>query len=119
LLDRQTDFVQYNLLLLRMRGSGTLRGAVDPTATLSEQAKVMASWAGAAPGQPGTGYVFLEPGDFIRLREVSVSLNVPDHWARAARLRNAMLTVSGRNLALWAPDYTGDPESARFRGYFG
>lgn len=119
MLDRQSDYMQYNMIPIRMRNAGTMRAAVDPSAPLEDQAKVMATWAGNPPGQGGTAFTFVEPGDFIRLREVSVSLNLPDSWAHAANVRSAMVSVSGRNLGLWTRNYTGDPESARFRGHFG
>lgn len=52
-----------------------------------------------------------EDGDFIRLREIALTYNVPARLASRLRSRNASVTVSGRNLWL-ATKYSGlDPES--------
>jgi TonB-linked SusC/RagA family outer membrane protein len=118
LLERRGDFVQYNQL--RIRHHNLARGAVDPTAPLAEQASVIASLAGAPAGQGSAAYTFLEPGDFTRLREVTLTLLLPDGWARRARLSRAALSLSGRNLALWTNFGGPDPESARiFTSYGG
>ena len=53
---------------------------------------------------------YIEKADFVKLREVAITLNAPDNWARAARTRGLSLTLSGRNLHTWTP-YSGfDPE---------
>jgi hypothetical protein len=57
---------------------------------------------------------FLEPGWFIKLRELSLTFELPDHWARRFRASRMSLTLAGRNL--WTiTDYTGvDPEVNAF-----
>jgi TonB-dependent starch-binding outer membrane protein SusC len=53
---------------------------------------------------------YLEKGDFVRLREISATVEVPERYARLTRASALSFTVAGRNLALWT-DYTGaDPE---------
>jgi TonB-linked SusC/RagA family outer membrane protein len=53
---------------------------------------------------------FIENGDFTKLREVSVTFNVPERYARQVGTRNLGLTLAGRNLKTWTK-YTGlDPE---------
>jgi TonB-linked SusC/RagA family outer membrane protein len=53
---------------------------------------------------------YIEPGDFTRLREVSVHYAIPQSFAALMRASGATLSVGGRNLALWT-DYSGpDPE---------
>jgi TonB-linked SusC/RagA family outer membrane protein len=53
---------------------------------------------------------YMEKGDFLRLREVSLTYTLPQHLARAIRASGASVTLAGRNLALWT-DYSGtDPE---------
>ena len=48
---------------------------------------------------------------YVKLREVSLSYDVPTQFAAKARAKNAGFTVSARNLHTWSP-YTGlDPES--------
>src|SRR6202047_997954 len=58
--------------------------------------------------------VFDEPGWFIKMRELSLTLFAPDGWARAMRASRVSLTLSGRNL--WTiTDYSGvDPEVNAF-----
>ena len=56
------------------------------------------------------GLAYIEPGDFIRLREVSATITLPREWANLLRSQGASLQIAGRNLGLWT-DYTGvDPE---------
>jgi len=111
LFERRGDFMQVDQI--SFYGRTKLRAAVDPTAPLEEQAKVIATYLGAPTGQGGASYTFMAPGDFIRLREASVAFDLPDAWARAARLSSATVSLSGRNLALWTDFVGADPESAR------
>ena len=111
LFERRGDFMQVDQI--SFNGRTKLRAAVDPTAPLEEQAKVIATYLGAPPGQSGASYTFMAPGDFIRLREASIAFDLPDAWVRAARLSSATVSLSGRNLALWTDFPGADPESAR------
>ncbi|MGH7704092.1 MAG: hypothetical protein ACREMO_13440, partial [Gemmatimonadales bacterium] len=88
---------------------GNCRGLVDRTASLREQALAQAAFSGFS-----NVVVFSEPGWFIKLRELSLTLNAPDAWAHAMRASRASLTLSGRNL--WTiTDYSGvDPEVNAF-----
>ena len=52
------------------------------------------------------GY-WTEPGDFTKLRYVSLTYNIPARFIRADR---ASITFSGRNLATWTKYHGGDPE---------
>ncbi len=53
---------------------------------------------------------YIQNGDFIRLREVSVTYTMPAAVARAFRAQAASVTLSGQNLGLWT-NYQGyDPE---------
>ncbi len=59
---------------------------------------------------------WIEKADFIKLREVSLSIDAPTRWANAFRAQRATFTFSGRNLALWS-DYSGaDPEVNSYGG---
>jgi TonB-dependent starch-binding outer membrane protein SusC len=52
----------------------------------------------------------IEPADFVKLRELSVSFMVPDRFVRQAGVSGTRLTFSGRNLGTWTK-YSGyDPE---------
>jgi hypothetical protein len=86
------------------------RGLYDKTAPLEEQALAQATFL---PGA-GNSVAFLEPGWFIKLRELSLTFEAPDSWARAFRSSRLSLTLAGRNL--WTiTDYSGvDPEVNAF-----
>jgi TonB-linked SusC/RagA family outer membrane protein len=59
---------------------------------------------------------YLEDAGYVKLREVSLSYQVPERFlgGLGARLRSARLTLAGRNLKTWT-DYTGlDPEVSNF-----
>jgi TonB-linked SusC/RagA family outer membrane protein len=106
LLERQSGFVVADLQRWGQCANLRCRDAIDPTTSLGAQAEV------------GYGYVtagFVHPGDFTRLREVSMSFDVPDAVVRTLRLRSASVTVSGRNLALWT-SHGSDPESRSSAG---
>ncbi len=86
------------------------RGLYDASAPLEQQALVQATFL---PGG-GNSVAFLEPGWFIKLRELSLTFEAPDRWASAFRASRLSLTLSGRNL--WTiTDYSGvDPEVNAF-----
>ena len=88
---------------------GNCRGLTDRTAPLEEQALAQAAFTGFSDV-----VVFTEPGWFIKMRELSLTLNAPDAWARAVRAGRMSLTLAGRNL--WTiTDYPGvDPEVNAF-----
>jgi hypothetical protein len=61
--------------------------------------------------------VYVEDASFLKLREVTLSYDVPRSFVErfaGGRLRSLQLNLSGRNLATWT-DYTGlDPEVSNF-----
>jgi hypothetical protein len=91
-------------------GGGVIycRALVDPTAELQDQANAAAYTYGDPLGF--TEWGFLEPAWFIKLRELSLTFNAPERFARAIGGSRLSLTLSGRNL--WTiDDYSGiDPE---------
>jgi hypothetical protein len=79
------------------------RELYDPSASPQRQAEALA----ARDNARGT---FIEKADFVRFRELALTLSVPDNLVQRMGAGGARLTVSGRNLATWT-DYTGlDPE---------
>jgi TonB-linked SusC/RagA family outer membrane protein len=81
------------------------QGLNDPDVPLDEQARAQTQRSSV---QTVTG--FLEPGWFIKLRELSFTFFAPTSWARAIRASRLNFTVTGRNL-FTITDYTGvDPE---------
>ncbi len=90
------------------------QGLNDPNASLEEQARAQTQLSSV---QTLTG--FMEPGWFIKLRELSFTFFAPESWARAVRVNRWSITFTGRNLAT-ITDYTGlDPEVQQGIGNFG
>jgi len=72
--------------------------------SLAEQAAQIALWN----GNTYAGYI--EDASFIKLRELAVTVGLPDAAARRIGVNGLSLTLAGRNLATWT-DYKGfDPE---------
>lgn len=77
---------------------------VDPTTPLEEQA------AAAATLFFDSWYGYIEDADFVKWRELSLTLGLPEGLAQRLRTQGISLTLSGRNLKTWT-DYRGlDPE---------
>jgi hypothetical protein len=75
-----------------------------PGSPLRKQAAALADLIDGTVG----GYI--EKADFVKLREVAITLLAPSEWARRAHTRELSLTLSGRNLHTWTR-YSGfDPE---------
>ena len=82
---------------------GNCFAANSTTAPLDQQARYIA-------GLMGTDYGYIEDASFTKLREVSVSLGVPQRYVSRFGFSGATLTLAGRNLHTWT-NYTGlDPE---------
>ena len=80
----------------------------NPNASLAAQA----AFIGSQFAQFGaTPYGYIEDASFVKWRELSVRLGVPESFGnRFSMLKGAAVSFSGRNLHTWT-DYTGlDPE---------
>jgi hypothetical protein len=100
--------VQYNLTeVFRCTATGNnCRAIMDKTAPLDQQARAVARRFG--PGNSNYGYI--ENGEFLKLRELSVTYLASANVARMFGARSLTVTASGRNLATFT-GYTGvDPE---------
>lgn len=53
---------------------------------------------------------WLQKGDFIRLRDVTLSYNLPLSLISKAKMQALQIYFQAHNLWYWAPDYKGDPE---------
>jgi len=79
----------------------------NPNASFEEQAMVVAANFNAAKTLDG----FFQPGSFVKWREASAVLQLPQGIASAARAKSASLVFTARNLKKWT-NYRGtDPES--------
>ncbi len=83
----------------------------NPNASLEEQARYISD------RYLGSAYGYVESADFVKWRELSVTLDMPQSVVNTApRLNGLSVTLSGRNLATWT-DYTGlDPETVEGGG---
>ena len=101
-LDYRAGFVQYN-------ETESARCRYRVCAELFDRSAPMQDQARAVAGSPYDGLWF-EPGDFVRVREVNVTWDLPSSFARRLGAHGASLGVAGRNLATWTK-YSGlDPE---------
>lgn len=104
-VDYRGGFYLYNgTEQFRCATTGTCRALYDPTASLDKQA------AAIAARNYGTFAGYMEKADFIRLRELALTVQLPQRYAQRLRARGMNLTLAGQNLALWSK-YSGlDPE---------
>ena len=86
----------------------------NPKASLADQARAVAA---TNMGTLNTNWGFLEPIDFVRLREVSATWTLGDAFvAKYVRARGASLNLAVRNVHVWTK-YTGtDPEANYSQG---
>jgi TonB-dependent SusC/RagA subfamily outer membrane receptor len=75
---------------------------VVPTTPLTAQATAMAA------SRLATAYY--EDADFLKLREITLSFDVPKGAAAVFGARSAAVILGGRNLATWTKYTGGDPE---------
>jgi TonB-dependent starch-binding outer membrane protein SusC len=104
-LDRRTGQKLFNLTGVYRNALFANGAAVQlPDASnLQQQANAQAASVGMEGG-------FIEDASFTKLREVAVSLTLPQRFASRAGAGSAVLTFAGRNLHTWTK-YTGlDPE---------
>jgi TonB-linked SusC/RagA family outer membrane protein len=116
LLDRragqkQFNFTEYFRCLQGINNQNTgCAAASDPNAPLADQARLVAATQLPAASRTLAGYV--EDADFVKWRELSFTLGVPEALTRRfPATRGTSVTLAGRNLKTWT-DYTGlDPEA--------
>jgi TonB-dependent starch-binding outer membrane protein SusC len=80
------------------------RGAQDPSASLAEQAAAVAIRSGRFADS------YLQDASFLKVREVSLTWNVPASWSNGLVGSNMALTLAGHNLATWTRYKGLDPE---------
>ena len=105
LVDHQGDHYLFNSTReFRCLSFANCREFYDPDADPMAQAQALAGL------YEGVFSAFVEPADFTRLRELSLTYTVPEELAARAGASGMRVTLAGRNLATWT-DYTGlDPE---------
>ncbi len=111
LFDYRGGFYWYNNTeRIRCVSRQNCNGLMNPKASFEEQAETQATLFHPSATLDG----FFQKGDFLRLREVSATLTIPDGFVqRYLRGRSASFTFSGRNIAHWTKYRGTDPETDR------
>lgn len=94
----------------RIRCSSRLncRGINDPNTPLWEQARTVALREHDTRSLAG----YFRPADFIKLRELSLTVTAPQSWSEALHGRNMSVSLAARNLGVLWTRYEGvDPET--------
>jgi len=108
LVDRATGFIQQNPFLSNgCADAGLCLAGLLKGSPLDEQAAV------------ASGITPLEPGDYTRWREFSVTTTVPIRIVSWLKLGSLQVSIHGRNLALWSKYKGPDPESQPGSGITG
>ncbi len=85
----------------------------NPASTAEQRLDAAVEWARTVEGlSPMSGLNGVNPADFVKLREISLSYRVPSSFVEQWGLGTATLTLGARNLATWVNGaYPGmDPE---------
>jgi hypothetical protein len=82
-------------------------GLFNPKASMQDQAMVVA--AIYAPEKTLDGY--MQPGAYVKWRELSATVQLPERLFSRVGSRNASLVFSARNLRTWTKYRGTDPES--------
>lgn len=109
LLDYRGGNLYYNNTeRIRCVSRQNCNGLMNPSASFQEQAMVVATRNDPSATLDG----FFQPGAFVKLREISLTYNLPTMLAsRSLKARSASITLSARNVAKWTKYRGVDPEN--------
>jgi len=93
---------------IRCASRQNCNGLNNPNASLQEQAMVVAA-QNVTPQPTLDG--FFQPGGFVKWREMSATLQLPQALVSRTRARSGTLVFSARNLHTWTKYRGTDPES--------
>jgi hypothetical protein len=111
-LDYKGGYVSHNINgLFQCAFIQNCRELNDPNASLFDQARAVAG--------PSAFGGFAEDASFVRLRELSLTYDLPRSWVKWLGGRSAAVTLTGRNLALWTDFTSWDPELSTPAGLTG
>ena len=102
----------HGLIGRNIRSSAELEATLlNPESTAEQRVEAARRWGvEMAALSPQDRLNAIEPADFIRWREASLTYRVPTQFIERWGMNNIALTVAGRNLSLWTK-YSGvDPE---------
>ncbi len=57
---------------------------------------------------------YVDPGTYVKLRELNVSVQAPKRWANVAHANDMRISVQARNLFMWSNYWSFDPEFNNF-----
>ena len=78
---------------------------------LGNPGTIFEPWGGSNLWSVGSYAVF--DADYLKLREISLSYDLPKAWVKKAKLDNAYVSIYSRNIMLWTKSGFGvDPERA-------
>ncbi len=84
----------------------------NPASTAEQRLDAAMEWATAITGlSPRSGLNVVDRSDYIRLRELSLTYDVPRSVASRLGLETLSVTATGRNVLLWTGYYGVDPEA--------
>jgi TonB-linked SusC/RagA family outer membrane protein len=100
LFDYKAGHYQFNVKDWRRDRAGVSWDTVDPAADPDEV--LVRQFASQT-------YLHIQPADFLKLRDVSFSYDLPVDWAKRY-VERAAVSVSGHNLKIWTKYGGADPE---------
>jgi TonB-linked SusC/RagA family outer membrane protein len=78
---------------------------------LGNPGTIFEPWGSSNPWAVGTYAVY--DADYIKLREISLTYNLPSSWLKMVKMDNAYISVYSRNIMVWTKSGFGvDPERA-------
>lgn len=130
LVDSKQDFIVDNLrdwytetLLIhsRRRLDPNLLSRHERLRRYGNEARGKPSFVTVSGASATTSDVFeayLQPGDFVRFRELSATYTIPKRILERVRVRNASVSFAMQNVALWTKYEGPDPEVIATNGSF-
>jgi hypothetical protein len=100
LFDYKAGHYQFNVKDWRRDRAGVSWETVDPTADPDEV--LVRQFASQT-------YLHIQPADFIKLRDLSFTYDLPVQWAKKY-MERASVSVAGHNLKIWTKYGGADPE---------
>lgn len=107
MMDYKGGHYQFNVKDWRRDRAGLSWETVNPEANPDEV---------AARQLATQTYLHVQPADFIKLRDVSVSYTLPQQYVTELGISRAMITLSGHNLAVLWTRYGGADPEVNFHG---
>ncbi len=102
LFDYKAGHYQFNVKDWRRDRAGVSQETFNPQTKLDSGEVLVRQFASQT-------YLHIQPADFLKLRDVSFSYDLPVNWAKRY-MERATVSVSGHNLKIWTKYGGADPE---------